>query len=416
MVGFIRFLILLPWKTAAAAVDSSDGTLASNRRRHDDYGLSNAYAAVDAAATTQMIFSDILNHQMSAKSSSAFTSTSPECWMNSIYTIHRWEAAAEATRDRDDNDTSEDDSQKNDRQYHHDSSSSSLGSSFFAAMTTEQQEIFALELTHCQLMKANRQLYDSHLVAVASTQQTTTTTTNPMQVQGCAVGMDSPSPYLASSCFPLMSEYAFQLYNTMFLHTREVCATLTEERRMQQKEVITHMLVGASAAVSQQMQTVLGEVMSVSEKLNEQSTMITDMTTQTFNTFDQLHAEAISMAEQHKAHEQAAALKMEQMTNQTTMVLTRVQEEVTSVIAEQQKAHDHATAMVLEKVELETSALIAQQHKSQERASALHIEEITQQTAKILERMQMETATLVAEQADKIKEQDYVIERMNEVS
>ena len=122
---------------------------------------------------------------------------------------------------------------------------------------------------------------------------------------------------------------------------------------MQQKEVITHMLVGASAAVSQQMQTVLGEVMSVSEKLNEQSTMITDMTTQTFNTFDQLHAEAISMAEQHK---------------------------------------------------------------SQERASALHIEEITQQTAKILERMQMETATLIAEQADKIKEQDYVIERMNEVS
>jgi hypothetical protein len=199
-------------------------------------------------------------------------------------------------------------------------------------MTTDQQEIFVLELTYCQLMKANRPLYG------------------------------------------------------------ELCASLTEERMMQQKEVITHFLVGASAAVSQQMQNVLGEVTSVSEKLNEHHLMVEDMTTHTTIVFEQLQSEAMLMAEQHKAHAQAVVVTMELMTNQSMIVLERVQEEVTIVIAEQQKAHEHATAMVLEKVELETVALIVEQYKSHERASELHIEEITQQTARILEKMQAETA------------------------
>lgn len=417
MVGFVRFIILLLHWTVAAAVDVAYASpMATN------YAAGDAYA-VDV--TTAKIFSDILKNQVSAKS--AFTSSSPECWMNSINTIHKWVTSSGA-------DNMSDDAQNNHQQYHHDS----LGSSFFASMTTDEQEIFALELTHCQLMKANRQLYDSSLVVASHP-----TTASPMEVQGCAVGMGRPSPYHASSCFPLMSEYAFQLYNTMFLHTREVCASLTEERMMQQKEVITHMLVGASAAVSQQMQNVLGEVTTVAEKLDEQSTMIEEMTTQTYMVFEQLQAEAVlmaeqhkemtaqsstvfeqlqveasSMAEQHKANEQAAAIRLEEMTsqtstifeqlqaeailmaeqqqaaamtmelmtNQTTTVLERVQDEVTSVIAEQQRAHEHATSMVLEKVQLETATLIAQQ------------------------------AAMFAEQADKIKEQDHVIERMQDVS
>ena len=398
MVGFVRFIILFPWWTKAAAE-----ALAGSQY----YTADNVYA-VDAATT--QIFSDIMKNQISAKSAS------PECWMNSINTIHRWRAETSAKEDLDDDDN--DDITNNNhshnryhRLYDRDASS---GSSFFASMTTDQQEIFALELTHCQLMKANRPFYDSSLVLAPP--KSATNTNDPIQIQGCAVGMRTPNPYLASSCFPLMSEYAFGLYNTMFLHTREVCASLTEERMMQQKEVITHLLVGASAAVSQQMQNVLGEVTSVSEKLNEHYLMIEDMTTQTTIVFEQLQSEAILMAEHHKAHEQAVAVTMELMANHTRTALERVQDELTIVIAEQQKAHEHATAMVLEKVELETAALIVERHKLHERASELHIEEITQQTTKILERMQAETATIVAIQADKIKEQDHVIERMNEVS
>ncbi len=394
MVGFVRFIVLVfPWWWTPAVVEALAGshhTLIDNNH-------------VDAA--TMQIFSDIMKNQISAKS--AVTSSSPECWMNSINTIHTW---AETTKGGDDDDITNNNLQSRYRQYDRDPS----GSSILASMTMDQQEIYALELTHCQLMKANRPLYDSSLVVAPS--KTETTTSNPMEVQGCAVGMGTPNPYLASSCFPLMSEYAFGLYNTMFLHTREVRASLTEERIMQQKEIITHLLVGASAAVSQQMQNVLGEVTSVSEKLNEHYLMIEDMTTQTTIVFEQLQSEVILMAEHHKAHEQTVVGTMELMTNQTMIALERVQEEVTIVIAEQQKAHEHATAMVLEKVELETAAFIVEQHKSHQRASELHIEEITQQTARILERMQAETATVIAVQADKIKEQDYVIERMNEVS
>ena len=420
MVGYLRFIILLPWMALAAAVDVAYATpLPTN------YAPGSAYAVADAATT--QIFSDILKNQVSAKS--AFTSSSPECWMNSIYTIHR-----SATSGGGGADNMRDDAQ-NHQQYHHDS----LGSSFFASMTTDQQEIFALELTHCQLMKANRQLYDSSLVVASHP-----TTATPMEVQGCAVGLGNTSPYHASSCFPLMSEYAFQLYNTMFLHTREVCASLTEERMMQQKEVITHMLVGASAAVSQQMQNVLEEVTTVAEKLNVQSTMIEEITTQTSIVFEQLQAEAVLMAEQHKemtaqsstifeqlqadalllaeqhkANEQAAAVTMEQITSQTTMVLERVQVEVTSVISEQQKAHEHAaaismeqitnqTTMVLERVQDEVTFVIAEQQKAHDHATSM-----------VLGKVQFETAALIAqfaEQADKIKEQDHVIERMQEVS
>ena len=132
-----RFLV----GSLAVAVLASSATYATKQSLHFDTSYvhqhktngSSNYAANNAAATTQVI-NDIMNHQLSNNS----VRSSPECWMTSIYTIRR--GGKETKRD---------DGQQNLQLIH------TSGSSYCAAMTIEQQEVLALELTNCQLMKEN---------------------------------------------------------------------------------------------------------------------------------------------------------------------------------------------------------------------------------------------------------------------
>jgi len=111
----------------------------------------------------------------------------------------------------------------------------------------------ALELTNCQLMKGRRQLYDAKKVHPDTDQ---------VQIlddeqEPCLVGTGGANPYDASSCLPLMSDYALNLYHQILLNTQDVCARLTDERMLLQKEEAVQNLVYVSSAVSQQMQNMM---------------------------------------------------------------------------------------------------------------------------------------------------------------
>ena len=285
--------------------------------------------------TTNQVMNDIMNLQLSNNS----IRSSPECWMTSISTIGRWGINAK-----------QDDEQQNLQLIQHTS-----GSSYCAAMTTEQQEVLALELTNCQLMRENEPLYDTSRKM----------DTVEASVDTCLVGEGSSIPYVTSSCLPLMSQYARRLYHSILLHTNDICNRLTEEHLMLQKEEVTQMLVYATSAVSNQMQNIL-EDMKVQQQESERL---------------------------HKTRDKAAAQTIEQMTIQTASFLQEHAEKLKS----QQSAY----------LEEQTSIMKVQQLE-REKIAASSLEQMTIQTESFLlahaEKMKSQQNALINEQADKIKD------------
>ena len=290
------------------------------------------------------IVDDIMINKISAKS--AFTSSSPECWMASINTINRLGNVVDV-----------EDLQK--------SSQSSVGSSFCAFMTPKQQQIFALELTHCELIDTNRRFYESNVVMKWPDQMEA--------MHGCAVGMGGAKSYDSSSCFHVMSREAFLLYDMLRLHTREVCVTLMEERVMLQKEEATARLLYASSAAS------------------------------------------------HQIHE--AALAMERTASHTASVM---QVQATKIIQEQREEllqtasltasmmQDHTTSMMREQreeLQIQTENILAR-HDNFEVAMQKREKEAT----KLVQRIHIKTAALIAKQADIIKKQKRDLERFQDVT
>lgn len=332
----IRFLV---WRLAVAVL-ASRATYATKQNLHFDTSYvhqhtingSSNYAADDAA--TNQIMNDIMNHQLSNNS----IRSSPECWMTSISTISRWGIAKQ------------DDGQQNLQLIQHTS-----GSSYCASMSTEQQEVLALELTNCQLMRENEPLYDTSRKV----------DTVEASVDTCLVGEGSSIPYVTSSCLPLMSQYARRLYHSILLHTNDICNRLTEEHLMLQKEEVTQMLVYATSAVSNQMQNIL-EDMKVQQQESERL---------------------------HKTRDKAAAQTIEQMTIQTASFLQEHAEKLKT----QQSAY----------LEEQTSIMKVQQLE-REKIAASSLEQMTIQTESLLlahaEKMKSQQNALINEQADKIKD------------
>ena len=335
------FTILLLSPTLDATSVLGDDAVSTSRAQHKH--IANGYVGdADTYSNSQVI--DIISYELST-SARRSVRTSPECWLTSITALSRWDTAA---ADHDD------DGYGHPKQVH-------SSSAYCAAMTPEQQEVLALELTNCQLMKEKRQIYDKNRLDI-DTDDTH---------DGCLVGEGSTIPYDSSSCLPLMSDYALSLYHKILLHTNEVCTRLTDETMLLQREEVTQMLVHASSAVSNQMQSILNGAMSTVEKIQLQSTLL--------DTHSTMISQSISMIEKQ------------------SMLL----EEQSSIMKVQQEEAE-------------------QLHDEREIASVRALETLTNQTAVFLqehaERMKSETSILIEEQADKIRKQRLDLERMQEVS
>ena len=315
MKSFIIFILLLFGKVSTAAVDVSYADTSSESTTHASIANNDGmhhYRPNDAAVS--QIMNDIMNHQISNKS----VRTSPECWATSIATINRWDTAAVGK-------IKEYDGYQ--KQVNHAS-----GSSYCAALTSEQQEVLALELTHCQLMKEKRQIYDTNREMDA------------VEMLGCAVGEGGTVPYEASACLPIMSQYALNLYHMILLHTNDVCTRLTEESMMLRKEEVTQMLVYASSAVSNQMQNILDGAATAVEKMQVQSVMLDAHSTMMSHSLTMIEKQSALLEEQsskmkdqllesdrlQKEREEASALALEQMTNKTAAFLQEYAEKMKS--------------------------------------------------------------------------------------
>lgn len=378
-------------RTLPLPADATDAYASLLSRNHPPInGLGNY--AIDSMAARVM--HDITNNQVSAKN--AFTSSSPECWMTSINTMNQLAIGMDPDDGGD---------------YQKRLTPTSSGSFFCSSMTVAQQDVLALELTNCQLTRANLQFYDSNVVRDGPDQ---------MEVQGCSVGTGGATPYDASSCFPRMSPYAFNLYNTILLHTKTVCVSLTEERTMIQKEEVNVRLLHASSAVQE-------AALAIEQTASRHSSIMKEYAEK--NMMEQ-REELRRMNDARKQEEQesirAVALTISQTADHTAMMM---QEHTEKIMTEQREelrrdqesyraaaftiaqTANHTASMMQEhtaKIMLEQKDELRREQESI-RAASLAIEKMANHTesmmlarereaAMVVERMQTETASLIAEQ------------------
>ena len=324
----------------------TDAALSSSKINND----------IDYFVAANAIVNDMKSNQVS------FTSSTPECWMMSINAINRLAMEAE------------------------DQNVVLSGSSFCASMTVDHHNILTLELTNCQMMMTNEPFYDSTLVTKfgGHDQQ------HNDAVKGCAVGMGGTIPYDPSACFPVMSRDAKSVFNMFSLHTKQVCFTLTEERRMIQKDEATTRLLHASSTAYRYATMMQNHTEMIMQEQREENRRMKDELLQTA-TMMQNHTEMIiqeqreenrRMNEARKQNEEESAKKQREELAQNALMM---QEETKSMMREQRK-------------------------ELVQTASILHA-----QTENIIAQAAAETAALIAEQADIITKQKRDLERMHEV-
>jgi hypothetical protein len=308
---------------------------------------------IDYSVAASAIVNDMKNNQVS------FTSSTPECWRVSINAINRLAMEAD------------------------DQNVVFSGSSFCASMTVDQHNILTLELTNCQMMMTNEPFFDSTLVRTNDQQHTDA-------VKGCAVGMGGTIPYDPSACFHVMSRDAKSVFNMFSLHTKQVCFTLTEERRMIQKDEATTRLIHASSTAYRYATMMQNHTEMIMREQREENQRMKDELLQTA-TMMQNHTEMIiqeqreenrRMNEARKQNEEESAKKQREELAQTASMM---QEQTKSMMREQRE-------------------------ELVQTASILHA-----QTETIIAQTVAETAALISEQADIITKQKRDLERMHEV-
>lgn len=299
-------ILLCAEATSAAAAAAAAGVLDTTSANND---------GADAAA--YRVLHDMSSHQFSTRSGAVVPQHSPQCWMASIVTVNRWNAGA--------------------------------GQDFCASMTPEQQKVLALEITHCQLLEEERTLFD---VKIASQKVSPSGSDGPRGA--CLVGSGDADAYSASSCLPIMSEYALNLYHQILLHSHVICTRLTDEQMNQQKEEVSRALLQASTAASQQIQGMTEVVAAAVESAQMNSILL-------------------------KAQSYMIRMQTEDLQQ---MQLTLRQEEERSITAlrEQTEMLEYHSSMIRE--QKEQSNLL---HRSREDAYARTFDRMTKQTSSFFE-------------------------------
>ena len=334
-----------------------------------DIGADNDKSAI--------ILNDIMTTQLSTRS---FSPSSPQCWMTSITTINHWKGTQ-------------------------DDPSVSSGRDYCASMTSDQQKLIALEMTNCQLKEGNRPMFDANKITYDEL-GVSSVTEHSSVYQSCPVGKQPSHAYDVSSCLPLLSQDAWNLYHQILLYTNDVCTRLTDEMMIRQKKEATQMLVHVSSSLSRHLKSVLDDTEFAVERIRIHSVMLEDQSLmmkeqrnelevmyhnrkkEEMETISMVREQSVLLEEQsHRMKEQQlqTSLAMEQLSNHT-------KEQTALIIAEQaqrQSALFEEQSVKLRDQQLEMDRM----HKQREDAASLAIKE----------------------QAEMIREQQRDLERMQEV-
>ncbi|EED87211.1 predicted protein [Thalassiosira pseudonana CCMP1335] len=334
-----------------------------------DIGADNDKSAI--------ILNDIMTTQLSTRS---FSPSSPQCWMTSITTINHWKGTQ-------------------------DDPSVSSGRDYCASMTSDQQKLIALEMTNCQLKEGNRPMFDANKITYDEL-GVSSVTEHSSVYQSCPVGKQPSHAYDVSSCLPLLSQDAWNLYHQILLYTNDVCTRLTDEIMIRQKKEATQMLVHVSSSLSRHLKSVLDDTEFAVERIRIHSVMLEDQSLmmkeqrnelevmyhnrkkEEMETIAMVREQSVLLEEQsHRMKEQQlqTSLAMEQLSNHT-------KEQTALIIAEQaqrQSALFEEQSVKLRDQQLEMDRM----HKQREDAASLAIKE----------------------QAEMIREQQRDLERMQEL-
>jgi len=231
------------------------------------------------------------------------TRTSPQCWLSSISTIGKWGMYLDASV----GDAAIESGTKNSKGLTYTS-----GSSYCESMTQEQTEVFALELTNCQLTRQAMPMFDE----------------SKRQISGlwdeCPVGTGDTRPYAAVSCFPLMTEFGLNLFNQILLHTTDICARLTEETVTARRDETTQRLLHASimAVDSLENQSMLLEdhALILAERRKEMEEVFQRQVDMIAKQTTAAQAQQAKRDRAAEAREDATASAMMQLTNQTVVL------------------------------------------------------------------------------------------------
>ena len=263
---------------------------------------------------------------------------SPQCWTESITRMSQWGSVS--------------------------------GASYCASMTSEQQKLLALELTNCQLVEANRSLFQDEDSVQVST-----------QTESCHVGKGGSEPYEVSSCLRFMTDFALNLYHQMLLYANDVCNRLTNDMMEQQEEETTLRLIKASSS-------------------------FLDLTRQQHMEADLAQKDLLESISRNKAYLQEHQQQWEEANRARQMELVRAEEarERAAEAREREvEAREKATLLAMQElVDKNTMQFQDQQQKWKELNSARDKE------MHIVEKRRAQTEAI-------IKKQQYDMERMQEV-
>ena len=269
---------------------------------------------MDVAAVNSLVLEDFMSTR--GDGVPTMTRTSPQCWLSSISTIGKWGMYQ---------DESSVDAAIESGTKHSEGLTYMSGSAYCESMTEEQMEVFALELTNCQLTRQAMPMFDE----------------SKRQLSGglwdeCPVGTGDARRYEAASCFPLMTEFGLNLFNQILLHTNGICARLTEETVAARRDETTQRLLHASmlAVHSLENQSTLLEhqALTMVERRREMEEVFhrqADMISQQSKAAQAQQAERDRAAE---AREEAAASAMMELTNQTVALWDEMKAQQSEIV------------------------------------------------------------------------------------
>ena len=178
---------------------------------------------MDGTALNSLVLDDFMSTDLGVGGIPTKIRASPQCWLSSISTIGEWGTYQDESVD----DAAIESGTKLSKGLIFTS-----GSSYCESMTEEQTEVFALELTNCQLTRQAIPMFDESKHQLSGLRDE------------CHVGTGGASPYAAASCFPIMSDLGLNLFNQILLHTNAICARLTEESVTARRDETTQVGAG----------------------------------------------------------------------------------------------------------------------------------------------------------------------------
>ena len=173
------------------------------------------------------------------------------------------------------------------------------GSSYCAAMSDSHLDALALELTHCELLKARRDVFIDQ-----SAEKTLS------EADACPIfGSEPYQLESVVSCLQLLTDHAHVIYHQIRLHVKSLCYHLADEMLHQQREETSKLLAIQIKDVLTGTTSALEHLHSHSSLLQNQSQLLKEHQMDLANMYEQRKREEASQTLLMKEHQ----FELEQM-------------------------------------------------------------------------------------------------------